>query len=116
MSKPLGPKSLALLHHLDRHGDKNRLELERELGMAQLDQHISSLRMSEHIKSLPKERRELVRYVISDFGRMAIGAHKQRQDSLRHRPLHELPLYVPKPAPVRQGSMHAFTLPSRGMG
>lgn len=115
MSKPLGPKSLALLHHLARHGDKNRLEIERELGMAQLAKHISDLRLSSYIQSLPKKRRELVRYAITDTGRMTIGAHMQRQESLRYRPVQELPLYVPKETPVRSGSMYAYTLPSRGM-
>ena len=56
MSNAFGPKSLAVLHHLAKHGDKNRLELERELGMAQLDQNLSHLRRGEHVRSLPKAR------------------------------------------------------------
>ena len=115
MSHPFGPKSLAVLHHLAKHGDKNRLELERELGMAQLADHISKLRRGMNVVSLPKERGELMRYQITASGRGAIGAHIQRQESLRYRPLHELPVYVPKEAPVRSGSMRAYQLPSRGM-
>ena len=116
MSHPFGPKSLSVLHHLAKHGDKNRLELERELGMAQLSDHISKLRRGGHISSLAKERGELMRYQITSSGRGVIGAHVQRQESLRYRPLHELPPYVP-PAEftARPGAMDAYRLPSRGM-
>lgn len=115
MSQPLGPKSLAVLHHLAKHGDKNRLELERELGMAQLADHIGKLRRGSHIVSLAKKPGELVRYKITNSGRGAIGAHIQRQESLRYRPLHELPVYVPKESHVRPGAMDAYQIPSRGI-
>lgn len=115
MSHPFGPKSLAVLSHLSKHGPKNRLELERELGMAQLADHISKLRRGAHIISLEKARGELVLYQITNSGRNVIGAHVQRQESLKYRPLHELPPYIPKATPVRPGSMDAYQLPSRGM-
>lgn len=115
MSLPLNPKGIAVLHHLAKHGDKNRLELERELGIAQLPNVITKLRRSVYVTSLAKERGELMRYQITAHGRSAIGAHLQRQQSMRYRPLHELPPYVPKESPVRAGSMRAYQLPSRGM-
>jgi hypothetical protein len=115
MSQRMGPKSLAVLNHLSKHGDKNRLELERELGMAQLSDHISKLRRGAHITSLTKERGELVRYQITNSGRNVIGALIQRQESMRYRPLHEMPPYIPKETPVRLGAMDAYRIPSRGM-
>jgi len=115
MSNRMGPKSLAVLNHLHKNGNKNRLELERELGMAQLAEHISKLRRGAHIVSLPKDRGELMRYQITNSGRNVIGAYIQRQESMRYRPLHEMPPYVPKDVPVRHGSMDAYQIPSRGM-
>lgn len=116
MSNAFGPKSLAVLNHLAKHGDKNRLELERELGMAQLDQNLSHLRRGEHVRSLPKARGELVRYAITTSGRNVIGAHVQRQESLRYRPISEMAPYVPPPDfTARRGAMDAYRLPSRGM-
>ena len=115
MSPPMGTKSLAVLNYLAVHGDKNRLELERELGMAQLADHISKLIRGTHIVSFKRERGELVRYQITNSGRNVIGSHLQRQDSLRSRPISELPPYIPKTEHVRAGSMYAYSLPSRGM-
>ena len=64
---------------------------------------------------LERERGELVRYQITNSGRNVIGSHLQRQDSLRSRPISELPPYIPKTEHVRAGSMYAYSLPSRGM-
>lgn len=116
MSNAFGPKSLAVLNHLHRSGEKTRLELERELGMAQLAGHLCHLKGSHYIKSLPKARGELVRYTITQAGRDAIGAHVQRQESLRYRPISEMAPYVPPPDfTARRGAMDAYRLPSRGI-
>lgn len=115
MSKPFGQKSMSVLHWLNTRGDKALLELEREIGTAQLDTAISHLRQGGYVKSLSKERGMPMRYAITNDGRGVIGAHLQKQESLRNRPIHELPLYVPKDTPVRPGSMRAYQLPSGGM-
>lgn len=115
MSHPFGPKSLAILHHLAKHESKSCFEMELELGLSQLRTHISKLVQNRHIVSLPKKRCEPVQYQIANSGRNVIGAHLQKQESLRYRPMSELPPYVPKSMPVRAGSMNAYALPSRGL-
>lgn len=115
MSHPFQPQTLAVLNLLSQHEALNRLEIERTLGIAQVGHIINRLRQSLYISPLPKERGQLARYKITNSGRNIIGAHIQRQESLRSRPISELPLYVPKETPVRSGSMRAYQLPSRGM-
>lgn len=115
MSHPHGPKSIAVLNHLAKVGPKNRLEMEREWGMAQLAQHIEKLRRGAYVVSLPKDRGELVKYQITADGKKVIGAYIQKQESLRYRPISELPPYIPTESFVRAGAMLAYQLPSRGM-
>lgn len=116
MSHPFGPKTLAILNHLVRKGHKSRFELERELGLAQLATHINKLLRGGYIKRQPKERGELVRYEVTTSGAGVVGAYVQRQESLRYRPIGEMPTYVPKPfMSMRPGAMDAFALPSRGL-
>lgn len=110
-----GPKALAVLNYLLKQGDKNRLELERELGFGDLSPVVSDLRSSGYIASIPKVRKEMVRYKITAKGKDIIWSEIQRQESLRHRPISELAPYVPKDMPVRPGSMRAYQLPSKGM-
>lgn len=116
MSQPFGPKSLAVLNHLAQHGHKNRLEMEIGIGVSQLATHINKLQAGLYIRALPKKRGELVSYQITNKGLGAVGAHIQRQESLRYRPMHELPAYVPSTEfTARAGAMDAFKLPSRGI-
>lgn len=116
MSHPFGPKTLAVLNHLARKGHKSRFELERELGLAQLAMNINKLLRGGYVKPLPKQRGELVRYEITTAGAGVVGAHIQRQESLRYRPISEMPLYVPaSQMSLRPGAMDAFALPSRGL-
>lgn len=115
MSHPFQPQTLAVLNLLAKQDALTRLEIERVLGIAQVENIINRLRKGLHIAPLPRVKGDLTRYKITKSGREVIGEHVEKQQSLRHRPISELPLYVPTESPVRPGSMRAYSLPSRGM-
>ena len=115
MSHPYQPQTLAVLSLLAKSTALTRLEIERILGIAQVENIISRLRKGLHVAPLPRVKGEFTRYKITNSGREIIGEHVEKQQSLRARPLSELPLYVPSEMPVRAGSMRAYSLPSRGM-
>ena len=112
----ISTKGMSIMHYLQRNGASDRLEIERGIAQAPLADQIGSLRDGGYIQSMPKVFRQLVKYKLTDKGLGYLGAVIQRQDSLRYRPISEIPPYVPKDATVyRPGSQVAYQLPSRGM-
>ena len=112
----IGQKGMGILHYLHRNGPSDRLVLERALAQAPLADQIGSLRDGGYIQSMPRVTRQMTQYKVTDKGSSHLGLVIQRQDSMRYRPLSEIPTYVPKDNTVhRPGSQVAYQLPSKGM-
>lgn len=111
------PRRVAMLNVLHQRGPMTCLEIERALGMPQMDKEVSRARGSGQIASMKKVRLEPVKYKLTHEGYEALTAHLARQNALARPAISQLPPYVPpRPAPVRAGSLDAFALPSRGIG
>lgn len=109
------PRRIAMLNLLHEKGPMNRLEIERALGMAQMDKEISRAKRSGFLVSCKKIRLEPVKYRLTHEGSQVVVLHLAKQNMLARPEVMDRPIYVPSEwAPARPGAMAAFSLPSRG--
>lgn len=111
----IAPRRIALLNLLNERGEMNRLDIERALGMAQMDKEINKAKQAGQVASCKKVRLQPVKYRLTPEGFEAIRSHIAKQNALARPAVMDLPAYVPPQwAPARPGALTAFALPSRG--
>ena len=113
--KPLGQKSIAILHAMKDGKPRDFLVIERESTQTTIINLIHKLKQSEYIEALPKKTRKLIEYRLTAKGRAALGMVEDTKSALSARNLMSAPTYVPvtMTPPRGEGSMRAYDIPSR---
>lgn len=113
--KPLGQKSIAILHALKDGKPRDFLVIERESTQTTIIDLVHRLKKSEYIEALPKKAQRLIEYRITTKGLKALGMVEDAKSALSARNLMSAPTYVPvtMQPPRGQGSMRAYDIPSR---
>lgn len=112
--KPLGLKSIIVLHCLSDGRPRSFLQIEMETQQNSLLDLMHKLKKSEYIEAMPKTARELIHYRITLKGQGILGLTMAEKSALSARNVMSLPAYIPKTMqPPRAGSMAAYSIPSR---